>query len=165
MGVSWGQAHNEFREVLSGGPTPRMKLMRCFKLIILTIMSLFRYLAGFDLLLWSHPCALGHPDSQREVSRRPVGSATLLCPRTSLADTASASRIYRGLPTPFSHLEIRASIWETHGAPRVVSLDLHVESDMEPDQLHLLNISWISASFPFLTPGSKFSHRTLSLWC
>lgn len=97
MGVSWGQAHNEFREVLSGGPTPRMKLMRCFKLIILTIMSLFRYLAGFDLLLWSHPCALGRPESQREVSRRPVGSVTLLWPRMSLVDTSSASSIYRGL--------------------------------------------------------------------
>lgn len=64
-----------------------------------------------------------------------------------------------------SDLEIRANIWETHGAPEVVSLDPHVESDMEPDPLHLLNISWISASFPFLTPVSKFRHQTLSLWC
>lgn len=33
----------------------------------------------------------------------------------------------------FSYLEITANVWETHCAPEVVSLDSHVDSDIEPD--------------------------------
>lgn len=61
-----------------------MKLMGCFNLIIITIISLFSYLAGFDLLPWAageSPHAPGCSDGQGEVGRRPGVAAGPLCPQ------------------------------------------------------------------------------------
>ena len=92
-------------------------------------------------------------------------AAGLLCPRdASPAATVSARRIYLKLPMIFSYVEIGAHTWETHSAPKGISVDPHVESDTESGQLYLLNSAWIFTSFSFLLPVSEFRPQTLSLW-
>lgn len=143
-----------------------MKLMGCFNLIIITITSLFSYLAGFDLLPWAAQDSPWRPGLFRQPARGQQEAGGwlpgLLCLRdTALADTVSARRIYLRMPMVLSYLEIRAYPGETR---KGISLDPHIESDTESGQLHLLNISWHSTFFPFLIPVSEFRPQTLCLW-
>lgn len=110
--------------------------MGCFNLIIITITSLFSYLAGFDLLPWVAQDSPWRPGLSRQRARgQQEASGWLpgpLCPRdTALADTVSARRTYLRMPMVLSYLGIGAYPGETH---KGISLDPHIESDTESGQ-------------------------------
>lgn len=87
--------------------------MGCFNLIIITITSLFSYLAGFDLLPWAAQDSPWPPGLFRQPARGQQEAGGwlpgLLCLRdTALADTVSARRMYLRMPMVLSYLEIGA---------------------------------------------------------